>query len=141
MRYSNAGKYYSRRLVEVYLMNYKETKKNLDEKRESILCGSNFQDICIQSGRTSNPTLSKALQMYELAASEEERQVKGIEKALIALDEIKDEDFKKIVHMKYFEKKFTDYGIMNELHLSKSTYWSKHHKSINFIAQYLGWKA
>ena len=141
MKYSNAERYHKRRLIEVYLMNYKETKKALDEKRESILCGSGFSEVCIQSGGTSNPTLNKALQLYEIATSEEDRQTKAIEKALEALDEAQDEDFKKIVHMKYFDKKYTDYGIMNELHLSKSTYWSKHHKSINLIAQYLGWKA
>ena len=131
MKYRNEQRYHTRRLVEIELRNFNENKLELEEKREQLMNGSSFQDVCVQSGSTGNPTLSKVISLCDIAFMESERKIKAIEDAMKQLECQPDKDYHRIITMKYFDKKLTDLGIMEKLHLSKSNYWRKHHKSVS----------
>lgn len=142
MKYRNEKRYHTRRLVEIELKNFLETLKEVNARRDAVINGTSGQEagVCVQSGTTSNSTQNKALSLCDIEFMEMDRKIRAIEVGLRVLKSQEDKDYHSIIIMKYFEKKFTDFGIMEALHLSKSNYWRKNYKSVSVIAQYLGWK-
>ncbi|MDW5300743.1 MAG: hypothetical protein SA378_11515 [Sedimentibacter sp.] len=127
------------KLIEAELYGYNDTKKELELMEEEILEGSAFQEVCVQSGTTGDTTANKAIKMISSKAILEcERRIKAIEKTLVILQQ--DETKLRMLQMKYFERKFTDTGIMNELHIGNNTFYRWRREIVKLVGSYLGWR-
>lgn len=127
------------RAIEAELYGYLDTKRELELMEEEILEGSPFQEVAVQSGTTGDTTANKAI---KLASSKEllevRRRINAIEKALFTLQQ--NETKLRLLQMKYFERKFTDQGIMMELHISDRTFYRWRREIVQLIGSYLGWR-
>jgi len=124
------------RLIEAELYTYNETKDELELLEDEIIDSTPFIEAAVQS-ELSDSTASKAI---KLSSSKElieiRRRMNAIEKALSILPEEK----MKLVRLKYFERKLTDIGIINELHVGSKTYYRWKKEIIELIGSYLGWR-
>jgi len=124
------------RLIEAELYTYNETKDELELLEDDIIDSTPFIETAVQS-ELSDSTASKAI---KLSSSKElieiRRRINAIEKALSILPEEK----MKLVRLKYFERKLTDIGIINELHVGSKTYYRWKKEIIELIGSYLGWR-
>ncbi len=124
--------------IEAELYGYYETKKELEQLEEEILEGSPFQEVAVQCGN-GDSTASKAIRLLSSRELLEiRRRINAIEKAIVILQE--DNTKLRLLKMKYFERKYTDIGIMNELHISNRTFYRWRNEVIQLIGSYLGWK-
>jgi RinA family phage transcriptional activator len=125
--------------IEAELYGYFDTKRELELMEEEILEGSPFQEVAVQAGTTGDSTASKAI---KLASSKEllevRRRVNAIEKALLVLQQ--NETKLRLLQMKYFERKYTDQGIMMELHISNNTFYRWRREIVKLVGSYLGWR-
>ena len=125
--------------IEAELYGYLDTKKEIELMEEEILEGSPFQEVAVQSGTTGDSTASKAI---KLVSSKEllevRRRVNAIEKTLVILQQ--DEYKLRLLQMKYFERKFSDIGIQQELHISRETFYRWRREIIKLVGSYLGWR-
>ena len=131
----------NRRLIECELYNFKSSCKELDFRREEIIEGSAFQEVCIQSGTTGNSTARKAERlMSSRELNELERRIGYINNGLTIIKNLPEKTKYKLVNMKYLERKFADDGICEELGISNRTFirWKK--ESLQIIADCLGWR-
>jgi len=127
------------KLIESELYCYNETKKELEQLEEEILEGSAFQEVCVQSGTTGDTTANKAVKLISSKAIIEcERRIRAINKTLLILQQ--DETKMRMLQMKYFERKYTDVGIMNELHISNNTFYRWRREIVKLVGEYLGWR-
>lgn len=124
------------RLIEAELYTYNETKNELKLLEDDIIDSSPFIETAVQSDLLD----STASKVIKLSSSKElleiRRRINAIEKALSILSEEK----MKLVRLKYFERKLTDIGIINELHIGSKTYYRWKKEIIELIGSYLGWK-
>ena len=125
--------------IEAELYGYLDTKKEIELMEEEILEGSPFQEVAVQSGTTGDTTANKAI---KLASSKEllevRRRINAIERALLILQQ--NETKLRLLQMKYFERKYTDQGIMMELCISDRTFYRWRKEIVQLIGSYLGWR-
>ena len=127
------------KLIESELYCYLETKKELEQLEEEILEGSAFQEVCVQSSALGDTTANKAVKLISSKAIMEcERRIKAIDKTLFILQQ--DETKLRLLQMKYFERRFSDIGIQQELHISRETFYRWRKEIIKLVGQYLGWR-
>lgn len=127
------------KLIESELYCYNETKKELEQLEEEIIEGSAFQEVCVQSGTTGDTTANKAVKLISSKAIIEcERRIKAIDKTLLILQQ--NETKLRLLQMKYFERRYTDIGIQNELHISDRTFYRWRKEIIKLVGNYLGWR-
>ena len=124
--------------IEAELYGYLDTKKEIELMEEEILEGSSFQEVAVQSGN-GDTTANKAI---KLVSSKEllevRRRVNAIERALFILQQ--NETKLDLLRMKYFERKYTDQGIMMELCISDRTFYRWRREIVQLIGSYLGWR-
>lgn len=127
------------RAIEAELYGYLDTKRELELMEEEILEGSPFQEVAVQSGTTGDTTANKAI---KLVSSKEllevRRRINAIEKTLVVLQQ--NETKLRLLQMKYFERKFTDQGIMMELHIGNNTFYRWRREIVRLVGSYLGWR-
>jgi RinA family phage transcriptional activator len=125
--------------IEAELYGYQDTKKDLELIEEDIIESSPFQEVSVQSGTSGDSTANKAI---KLSSSKEllevRRRVNAIERALEILQ--KDQIKLRLLQMKYFERKYTDSGIMNELHIGNNTFYRWRREIVKLVGSILGWK-
>jgi len=127
------------KLIESELYCYNETKKELEQLEEEILEGSTYQEVCVQSSTLGDTTANKAVKLISSKAIMEcERRIKAIDKALFILQQ--DETKLRLLQMKYFERRFSDIGIQQELHISRETFYRWRKEIIKLVGEYLGWR-
>lgn len=125
--------------IEAELYGYLDTKKELELLEEEILEGTGFQEVVVQSGTTGDTTASKAIRLLSSRELLEIRKrINAIEKAMAILQE--DTTKLRLLQMKYLERKYTDQGIMEKLHISNRTFYRWRNEIIQLISSYLGWK-
>lgn len=124
--------------IEAELYGYFDTKKELELMEEEILEGSSFQEVAVQCGN-GDTTANKAI---KLSSSKEllevRRRLNAIDKAMFILQ--RDETKLRMLQMKYFERKFTDIGIMQELHIGNNTFYRWRREIVKLVGSYLGWR-
>ncbi len=125
--------------IEAELYGYQDTKKDLELMEEEIIESSPFQEVSVQAGITGDSTANKAI---KLTSSKEllevRRRINAIEKALVVLQH--DGCKLKLLQMKYFERKYSDLGIQQELHISRETFYRWRRDIIKLVGSYLGWR-
>ena len=124
--------------IEAELYGYLDTKKEIELMEEEILEGSPFQEVAVQCGN-GDTTANKAI---KLVSSKEllevRRRVNAIERALLILQQ--NETKLELMRMKYFERKYTDQGIMMQLCISDRTFYRWRKEIVQLIGSYLGWR-
>jgi RinA family phage transcriptional activator len=124
--------------IEAELYGYFDTKKDLELMEEEILESSPFQEVSVQSG-IGDTTANKAIKLISSKEIlEVRRRINAIEKALFILQQ---NEYKlRLLQMKYFERKFSDIGIQQELNISRETFYRWRRDIIKLVGSYLGWR-
>lgn len=126
------------KMIEAELYCYQESKKELELMEEEILESTAYQEVAVQSGTTGDTTANKALKLVSSREIlEVKRRLGAIEKAINIL-KCGDEKKLKLLEMKYFERRYTDQGIANELFIDRATFYRWRNEIISLIATYLG---
>lgn len=125
--------------IEAELYGYFETKKELELMEEEILESTPNKEVVVQSGKAGDSTANKAI---KLASSRElletRRRIDAIEKTMYILQQ---NDTKlDLLRMKYFDRRYTDQGIMMELHISHNTFYRWRREIVELVGSYLGWR-
>jgi RinA family phage transcriptional activator len=126
------------RLIESELYYYKDTKKSLAEMEAAIIESSGHSDTGIRSG-ISNPTAQKAEKLLtSLEYIETKRRLEAIEYAVEVFSRCHEPAKLRLIEMKYFERKYTDEGIINEINIHRATFYKWKREFIELIANKLG---
>lgn len=122
--------------VEFELQHLANTKKIYAEYLEDIIHGSGVAPE-IRGSQISKPTEVKALKLVSSAhISEMKKRIDAIEYVMSILPENKLDLLKE----KYFNKRLTDYGIMQKLNIEQATFYRYRRDIIGLIADRLGWR-
>lgn len=123
------------RYVENELYYYPHTVEAIEELREDIISGVSGEKLAVQAGRTSNPTSAKATRLtLDVRLRHLERVRKSIEKVYSTLPPEK----KKVVELKYWDRRLSDYGIYQSIPIARRTYFRWRNEIITAIATDLG---
>lgn len=126
------------RLIESELYFYKDTKKALQEMESAIIESSGHSETGIRSG-ISNPTGQKAEKLLtSLEYLETKRRVEAIEYAIGVFGRCHEPAKLRLIEMKYFERKYTDDGIISELNIHRGTFYKWKREFVELIANKLG---
>ena len=122
------------RYVENELYNYPYTLEAIEELREDIISGVSGEKLAVQAG-LSNPTAAKATRLtIDARLMHLERVRRSIEKVYNALPPEK----KKVVELKYWDRRLSDYGIYQSIPIARRTYFRWRNEIITAIATDLG---
>ena len=123
------------RYIEHELYNYQQTKKDIENMRESIIEGkSATENGTGKSDTISDTTGNKATKLVSTTALlRMERVVNAID---ISLDRL-GEQYQKFFHAKYQER-YTTVKTCIQLHLSESTYYRHRRVLVEMVAEQLG---
>lgn len=127
------------RLIEAELYNYNETLAEIEEEKKDII-DTSPSELSSKSG-PGKPTESKAVRMAtSKAILEAERRTKAIADVLKMLEACNEPNKLKLLKLKYFENKYTDMGIQDELNIGRATFYRWRKEIIEMIAHRLGWR-
>lgn len=127
------------KMIESELYCYHESKKELELMKEEILEGSQFQEVAVKSSAVGDTTANKAIRLVtSVSIRETERRVNAIEKAIEILQNGSEPRKLRLLEMKYFERRYTDSGIAQELYIDRSTFYRWRKEIIQLIASFLG---
>jgi RinA family phage transcriptional activator len=122
-------------MVEFELYHFHYSKKLYKQYEDDILYGAG-QAPEIRGSEITKTTESKALRLLSnIHLLEMKKRLDAIEYVLQIIPSAKLD----LVKEKYFIRRLTDYGIMQKLHIEKSTYYLYRKQIIQLIADRLGW--
>jgi RinA family phage transcriptional activator len=128
------------KLIEAELRNYKETKLQIADLREEIIEGTSFQEVAVQTA-PGNSTQSKAYRLLSSKALLEcQRRVEAIEYTVNVLKACQEIHKFELLRLKYWEREYTDYGIMLHLGVEKTTFYRWKKEILQIVAERLGWQ-
>lgn len=126
------------RLIESELYFFKDTKKSLSEMESAIVEASGHSETGIRAG-ISNPTAQKAERLLtSLEYLETKRRVEAIEYAVEVFKKCHEPAKIRLIEMKYFERRYTDEGIMSEINIQKTAFYRWKREFVELIANKLG---
>lgn len=122
------------RYIEAELYDYHETLKEIDLLREEIIEGSQR----LASGKSthiSDPTASKVSRLLM------DRRIRRLEEVATAIGRVYDNiprEKQRLIELKYWDKRYTNTGVAQELHVGEMTFYRWRRHIIEAIAQELG---
>jgi len=126
------------KMIESELYCYKDSLKYIADMEDDIINSTGGQSEIHASG-VSDITGNKAMR---LASNREliecKRRVQAIDSALQIVSISGESKKYEMIKMKYFDKKYTDYGIQKELPISRRTFYRWRKDVIELIAFNLG---
>ena len=126
------------RLIESELYFFKDTKKSLADMESAIVESSGHSETGIRAG-VSNPTAQKAERLLtSLEYLETKRRVEAIEYAVEVFKSCHEPAKIRLIEMRYFERRYTDEGIIGELKVSRPSFFRWKREFIELIANKLG---
>lgn len=126
------------RLIESELYYFKDTTKKLKQMEMEIIESASPNESGVRSG-ISNPTQQKAERLLtSLEYIETKRRVEAIEYAIDVFRSCHEPAKLKLIEMKYFERRYTDEGIINEIKIHRATFYKWKREFIELIANKLG---
>ena len=126
------------KMIEAELYCYEESKRQLELLREEIIESTPTQEVNVKTG-PGDPTQTKAIKLVNSREIiEMERRLKAIDKAIEILKTSNEPRKYELLHMKYFERRYTDVGICMELGISERTFYRWRREIIELIANFLG---
>jgi len=129
------------RLLESELYFYRDTKRELELMELDIVELGSGVDTTIKTAGIGRPTEAKAIRLLSSKELiEVRRRADAIEYMLEVLKNCEEPAKLKLIEMKYFERKYTDVGILESLNISKKTYYRWKREAILLVANKLGFK-
>lgn len=122
------------RYVEAELYAYPWRKQEIERLRNDILAATP-ERAAARSEEVGNPTLLRAMRL--LTSKRLERLTSNFE-AITRVYESLDDVKQRLVDMRYWQREYTDYGIQQRLHISRSTYFQWRNKVLRAIATEMG---
>jgi len=109
------------RYIEAEIYDYPETVKEIEQLREEIMEGGQQEErIQVQSSRQSDPTATRATRLLM------DKRLRRLEEVSHAIKRVYDalpREKRRLVEMKYWEKRYTKSGIAEALHISEMTFY------------------
>ncbi len=123
------------KLIEHELYNYDDTVERLDVLREQIINRPSIENgDRVQSNKTSNPTLTKTMELITNAEVEYmSRVVRAINTALLLLDEQHNEIF-----IRRYKKKENWRQTLSNMYICQNVYFKKRRELIQMVAVQMG---
>lgn len=122
-------------LIESELYHYHHTKKMYKQLEDDIINGSGIAPE-IRGTQISKPTENKAMKLItNLQIIEMRKRLDAIEYVMQLLPE----HLLTLLQEKYFNKRLTNYGIMQQLNIEQATFYRYRREIIAMIAERLGW--
>lgn len=122
-------------LIESELYHYHHTKKMYKQLEDDIINGSGIAPE-IRGTQISKPTENKAMKLItNLQVIEMRKRLDAIEYVMQLLPE----HLLTLLQEKYFNKRLTNYGIMQQLNIEQATFYRYRREIIAMIAERLGW--
>jgi len=122
--------------IEAELYDYPQTKQAIEELKEDIIEEAPvLDDVGGNTHRVSNPTLSKTMRLVT------NRRLARMEQTVAAIDRVLnslDPDRRRLVELKYFEKRLANAGVAMELNISDATFYRWRNEIILLVAVELG---
>jgi RinA family phage transcriptional activator len=130
----------NRKVIEVELRNYKKSVRDIRNMRDDILeCGYGASKDTGEAMRIS--TEKRAIRLMTSPALKElERRVEAIKYMIDFLEAQEEQGKIKFLRMKYFDNQFTDFGICQQLNISRPTYFRWREQIISLVAERLGFE-
>ena len=123
------------KMIEHELYNYDDTVKRLELLKEQIIeSGVTGENVRVQTGRISNPTLAKAI---DLLTNTEVQYLSWVVRAVNTALLLLDEDHNEIYVHRYRQKKNWR-QTLSEMYISQDTYFKKRRELIQMVAVQLG---
>ena len=125
------------RYIEAEIYDYPSTVGEITRLRQEIIEGGSPDDTQtrVQSNRISDPTADRATRLVM------DKRLRRLEEVRNAIDRVYqnlDPDRKRLVEMKYWEKRLTHTGIAEDLHIGERTFYRWKDEIITAIAEELG---
>jgi RinA family phage transcriptional activator len=129
------------KMIEAHLYEYKDMTKAIAEMEDDIINSTGPQSTGSShtAGSVSDTTASRAGMLADnFRLHQYRRMKKAIDCTLTALQT--DPEPKKIqmITMKYIDRRYTDFGIIKELPISRRTFYRWRRQTIELIAYYYG---
>jgi len=122
--------------IEAEIYDYSETIKEIKQLREEILEGDQQEELIrVQSSRQSDPTATRATRLLM------DKRLKRLEEVSHAIKRVYDalpQEKRRLIEMKYWEKRFTTTGIAEALHISEMTFYRWRRQIVLVIGKELG---
>ncbi len=123
--------------IEDELYAYHQTRKAIDDLRRDIISGSPIPDVTgIRGSNPGDQTYNKAAR---LVSDKLLRQMTEIVEAIDYVYSRLPEPQQEFVKLKYWNRRYTDYGIQVKLDKHRATLWRWREQIVNAIAANLGW--
>jgi RinA family phage transcriptional activator len=125
------------RYIEAEIYDYPSTVEEITRLRQEIIEGGSPDDTQtrVQSNRLSDPTADRATRLVM------DKRLRRLEEVRNAIDRVYqnlDPDRKRLVEMKYWEKRLTHTGIAEDLHISERTFYRWKDDVVKAVALELG---
>lgn len=126
------------KIIEFNLYTFLQDKKELAEEEEDIYTGSTNGSEKVQSA-ISDPTQNRAINLVTNRRLLRLRQkVKDTEEAINYIRMLPEKNMFRLMELKYFQNKLTDQGIIQELCISKRTYYRWKREILKIVGRYTG---
>ena len=125
------------RYIEAEIYDYPSTVGEITRLRQEIIEGGSPDDTQtrVQSNRISDPTADRATRLVM------DKRLRRLEEVRNAIDRVYqnlDPDRKRLVEMKYWEKRLTHTGIAEDLHIGERTFYRWKDDVVKAVALELG---
>lgn len=127
------------RLIEKELYHYVARCKQVAEWRSNIIHATSVPDVAVQSS-PGDVTASKATKLQGAVLAEITRRLEAIEWACRFTQCLPEKARWELIRLKYFDIRFTNEGIMQELKIGHDTFYRWRREFIELIADRLGWE-
>lgn len=126
------------RYIEDKLYRYYELIKYIEDREDDIINSTGPQSDGGHGSSISDITGQRGMQLADnQEIMELKRVIRAIEKTVSmyqTLDPLKYD----VIKLKYFDKRFTDFGITKQLNISRRTFYRYRREAIACIGKYLG---
>lgn len=122
------------RYIEAELFDYHDTLEEINQLREDIMEGSGERAIG-KSTRKSDPTATRATRLLI------DRRLQRLEEVTTAIGRVYDNvprEKQKLIKLKYWDKRYTNTGVAEDLHIGEMTFYRWRRQIIQAIARELG---
>ena len=125
--------------IEEELRYYHQLQQDLAQYKADIIDATDYAEVPAHTG-PGNTVLAKVLRLRSSAAIlETERRICAIEYAIQTTRQ-HDPDRLRLIELKYFDHRLTDEGIMEQLHVSRDTFYRWRRDFVRLVAERLGWE-
>lgn len=128
------------KMIEAHLYEYKDMTKAIKDMEDDIINSTGPQSVGSHTaGTVSDITSSRAGMLAENHRLLQYRKMKkAIDCTLAALQSDPEPQKLQMVTMKYIDRRYTDFGIIKELPISRRTFYRWRRQTIEMIAYYYG---